>query len=261
MPSQQQQIAELGTRITELEDKFAKVSGDLAELNQIMLPFMGRYRQMISPYYDELVAAQRDVADMRVAMGDRAASGAADARSPLDRFFEDPTVQEQFERSWQGKKTARPTGPLNLNVATPDLRKLYRQITVRLHPMLTDSPKERERRRQLFIKVDEAFVQRNEPALQAMTDSYDERSYLPAVTSGADPVPELQDRVVILESALSKLEGQYYDVRYGPMARLKAYAEQAWAEQKRDLLTELSQEIQAYLREANAELRILKAQK
>jgi len=261
MPSQQQQIAELGDRIAELENKLASVSGELAELNQIMLPFMGRYRQMIQPYYDELVAAQRDIADLRVAMGDRAASKAGDAQSPLDRFFDDPTVQQQFERAWQAKKTGRPTGPLNLNVATPELRKLYKQIAVHLHPVLADTPKERERRRQLFMKVDEAYVQRNEPTLRAMVDSYEERSYLPVAMEAGDPVQRLQERVVALESALSKLEGQHYDVRYGPIARLKAYAEQAWADQKRDLLTELSREIQAHLMEARAELEMLKTQR
>jgi hypothetical protein len=259
MPQEQQQISDLGGKISELEGKLASVSGELAELNQIMLPFMTRYRQMILPYYDQLVAAQRDIADLMVEQGDRSASEPGDAKSPLDQFFEGPSVQEQFDKAWQVKQQAKPTGPLNLNVATPQLKDMYRKVAALMHPILADTQQEKERRRQLFYKIDEAYVQRNEMTLQAMVDSFDERSYVPAIASSGDPVTNLRDRVVGLETAVGVLEGQYYDLRYGPMAKLKAFAEQAWAEQKRDLLTELSQEIQAQLRGAQAQLEMLKA--
>jgi len=259
MPQEEQQISDLSGRIAELEGKLATVAGELAELNQIMLPFMTRYRQMILPYYDQLVATQRDIADLMVEQGDRDAMNSGDAKSPLDQFFEGPSVQEQFEKSWQGKKQAKPTGPLNLNVATPQLKELYRKVTAMMHPILADTPQEKDRRRQLFVKIDEAYVQRNEMTLQAMVDSFDERSNMLAIAGSGDSVTNLRDRVVHLETGLGVLEGQYYDLRYGPIAKLKAYAEQAWAEQKRDLLTELSQEIQVNLREAHAQLEMLKA--
>ncbi len=258
MSQSQQEYDELGSRIAELEDKLAAVSGDLAELNEIMAPFMARYRRLIQPYYDELVAVEREIADFKVALGDRTASAPADARSPLDQFFEGPSVQDQFERTWQGKKPAHPSGRLNRDTASPDVRKFYRQVVVHVHPILADSPQERDRRRQLFMKVDEAFVQRNQPTLQMMAESYVERSYLPAVRDGTDPLQELRDRAVKLEAAIGKLEGHYYDLRYGLLAKLKSYAEQAWAEQKRDLVAELSHEIQGQLLEAQAELETLK---
>jgi hypothetical protein len=218
-----------------------------------MAPFMARYQQLIWPYYDALANVQREIADLRVAMGDKSAISAGEARSPLDRFFDDLSVQEQFDRAWGNKKLARLDAPPNMSPPPDDVKRVYAEVVGYLHPELTDEPAERERRRQLMVKVDDAYVRRDAPSLDAVAEMYRVRSSLPG-RAPEDVVQHLRDRVMLLEMAIGRIEGQKFDLRYGLMAKIKTSAEQLWADEKRDLLTELSQEIQRSPAEAQAEL-------
>jgi hypothetical protein len=252
MADTQQQIAELSKKITSLQAQLADLCGDVAELNLVMAPFLARYQQLIWPYYESLAKIQREIADIRVAKGDKSAISKGEARSPLDRFFEDPSVQEQYERAWN-KSSARAESVPSKAPVPDDVRLLYAEVVGYLHPELTDEPAERDRRRQLMGKVDDAYVRRDQPSLEAVAEMYRVRSSLPG-RAPEDVVQHLRDRVVTLEVAVGKVEGQKYDLRYGMMAKIKSYAEQMWKEQKRDLLTELSQEIQRSLSDARVEL-------
>lgn len=257
MADTQQLVAELSKKIGQLETQFAQLCSEVAELSAIMAPFLTRYQQLIRPYFEALANTQREIADIRVAMGDKSAIMAGEARSPLDRFFDDPDVQEQYERVWQGKKAVRPTGPLNLTTVTPEVKKMYQDVISKMHPLLTADKADRDRRRQLMGKVDEAYVKRDLISLEAMSEMYRPRSKQLG-QAPQDVVEHLRDRIVMLEAAISKIEGQKYDLRYGLVAKMRAYAEKMWADEKRDLLAELSQELQASLAEAQASLAAIK---
>jgi hypothetical protein len=203
------EIAGLSQQVTALEAKFAEQAGLLAELRAITLPFLARYQQYIEPFQEELVRIQREIADLRVATGDRTAISAGESRSPLDKFYEEPDVQEQYERVWGtggSKGGSRPTGPLRTLPASPELKKQYAEIVVHLHPLLTDNRAEKERRRQLMMKVDEAYVQRNDISLSALAGVYrEQQSNLPALVDDK-AVARLHDQILVLEAALAKLE-------------------------------------------------------
>jgi len=252
MADTQQQIAELSAKIATLQTQLAELCADVAELNQIMAPFLARYQQLIWPYYEELANTQREIADIRVAKGDKAAINRGETRSPLDRFFEDPTVQEQYERAW-GKTAARAEVIQNKEPAPEEVKALYAEVVGYLHPELTEDPGERDRRRQLMGKVDDAYVRRDQASLDAVAEMYRVRSSLPS-RAPEDVIQHLRERVMTLEVAIGKVEGQRYDLRYGMMAKIKSFAEQMWREQKRDLLSELSQEIRQSLSAAQTEL-------
>lgn len=253
MADTQQQIAELSKKITALQAQMADLCADVAELNLVMAPFLARYQQLIWPYYESLAKTQREIADIRVAKGDKSAINKGEARSPLDRFFEDPSVQEQYERAWNKSTAARVENVPTKAPAPDDIRLLYAEVIGYLHPELTEDPAERDRRRQLMGKIDEAYVRRDQPSLESVAEMYRVRSSLPG-RAPEDVIQYLRDRVVTLEVAIGKIEGQKYDLRYGMMAKIKSYAEQMWKEQKRDLLSELSQEIQRSLSDARVEL-------
>jgi len=252
MADTQHQIAELSKKISALQADMGELCGEVAELNMVMAPFLARYQQMIWPYYEMLAKAQREIADIRVSMGDKSAINAGEARSPLDRFFEDPTVQEQYERVWLGKKATKNIGP-GISLAPDDVKQVYAEVVGYLHPQLVEDPAERDRRRQLMVKVDDAYVRRDLGSLNAIAEMYRVHSSLPG-RAPEDVLQHLRDRVMLLEKAISRVEGQKFELRYGLVAKIKTVAEQMWKEQKRDLLTELSQEIRRSLYEAQAEL-------
>ena len=252
MADTQHQIAELSKKISALQIDMGELCGEVAELNVIMSPFLARYQQLIWPYYETLAKTQREIADLRVSKGDKSAISAGEARSPLDRFFDDPSVLEQYERVWLGKKSTKTIGP-SISLAPEEVKQVYAEVVGYLHPELTEDPAERDRRRQLMVKVDDAYVRRDLPSLNAIAEMYRVHSSLPG-RAPEDVLQHLRDRVVLLEKAITRIEGQKFELRYGLVAKIKAVAEQLWKEEKRDLLTELSQEIRRSLSEAQNEL-------
>jgi len=254
-----QQMAKLSGKISELEAHLGEVAGNLAELNTIMAPFLARYQDSILHYYDELIQVQREIADLRAARGDLDAVSAGQAASPLDRFTDQNVpVDEQYERMWKGKKVPRLDGPPNLPPAAPELRQLYTKVIARLHPDLANTRSERARLRSLVSKANDSYVRRDMSALRTMADIYCAPSNLPAIVD-EKVIEKQRDRVQMLEMLITKIEGKYFDLRYGLPAKIKASAELAWAEEKRDLIADLSTEIRQHLREAHAELITLRS--
>lgn len=252
-------MAQLSEQTATLEEHLGEVAGNLAELTSIMAPFLTRYQDQILRYYDELIQAQREIADLRAARGDRDAVFAGQARSPLDRFTDQTvSVDEQYARAWQGKKAPKLEGPQNLPPVTPELKQLYTKLVARLHPDLASTRAERARLRSLMSKANDAYIRRDMVSLRAMADVYCAPTNLPAIVD-EKVVADLHARVQMLEMLVSKIEGQYFDLRYGLPAKIKAHAELAWAEEKRDLITELSAEIQQQLQEAQSELGMLRS--
>lgn len=253
------QMAQLSKQAVTLEEHLGEVAGNLAELTSVMAPFLTRYQDQILHYYDELIQAQREIADLRARQGDRDAIFAGQARTPLDRFTDQNIpVDEQYARVWQGKKAPKLRGPQNLPPVTPEFKQLYTKLVARLHPNLATTRAERARLRSLFSKANDAYVRRDMFSLRAMADVYCVPTNLPAIVD-EKIVADLHERVKILEMLVNKIEGQYFDLRYGLPAKIKAHAELAWAEEKRDLIAELSAEIQQQLHEAQSELITLRS--
>jgi hypothetical protein len=253
------QMGQLSKQVSDLETQLGEVAGNLAELISVMAPFLARYQDSILRYYDELIQTQREIADLRAARGDRSAILAGQARSPLDDFLsQNVPVDEQYARVWQGKKAPRIEGPQNLPPVTLDLKQLYAKVVARLHPDLADTRAERDRLRSLMSKANEAYVRRDMISMQAMADVYCTHTNLPAIVD--DKVVRYQEaRIQRLEVVIGKIEGQYFDLRYGLPAKIKANAELTWAEEKRDLIGELSSELRRQLQEAQSELITLKS--
>lgn len=254
-----QQMAQLSKQAAVLEERLGEVAGNLAELTSVMAPFLARYQDRILRYYDELIQVQREIADLRAARGDRKAVSAGQARSPLDRFVDQNiSVDEQYARVWKGKKTPKLEGPRNLPPVAPELQQLYTQVVARLHPDLAVTRAERERLRSLISKANDAYVRRDMGSLRTMAGVYCAPTKLPAVVDDR-VVVELHERIQMLEMLVNKIEGQYFDLRYGLPAKIKAHAELTWAEEKRDLIAELSREIRQQLQEAQSELVTLRS--
>ncbi len=254
------QMAELSRRIAELEARLGEVAGEHTELTHAMAPFLARYRKEILPYQEELNNVRREIADLKVILGDQGAKRSRGAERLTSFLPEDYVpVQEQYERVWKGKGSPRPQDPRDPDMppASLSLKRLYGEVVARVHPDLADTPIERARRRRLMERVEEAYLRRDKRSLEAMADAHRERSNLLAIVD-EKAVKELEDRVFLLEELIHRLEGESFELRYGDIAKVKARADQASAE-GRDLLRELSAELQRDLRQAQEELAGLRA--
>lgn len=259
MDDLQREMASLGKQLNELEQRLGDVYGDFVELSTAIAPFLARYNKDILHYHQALLAAQREIADLRVLAGDQNAFRPGRPESPLDELFvQDPSVQEQYERVWLGKEPLRATSVSEMNKPpSKEVRRLYARAVAYLHPALTMDKDERRRRAGLINKVNAAYIRRDATSLRLIVDAHTPQGNLPMLVN-EKVVQSLRDRAFALEELIVRIEGQYYDLQYGDMARVRAHAEQAEAE-GRDFIAELSERLQGALERVKSELREIKA--
>lgn len=258
MATLQESIRTLHDQIEQLEVRLGEVCGQYAEITAALAPFLVRYRDEILRYHKALVSAQRELADVQVYLGDTMALDEGEAASPLDEFLrrEDASVQEQYERAWKGKEVIRPLALDFVPELTDEVRILYAKAVANLHPDLARTTSERRSRIPVFNKVNAAYLRRDAETLRMAVDSTTPRSNLPDVIN-EQVVKELRDRIYAMEELIARIEGQYYDFRYGDPAKVRAYARHYEAQGK-DFIENLSIEIQRVLRNTVEELASLK---
>lgn len=260
MPDLSRQISDLSEQIAALERRLGEVCGNYVEITTAMAPFLTRYRAEVIRYHRALVLALREVADVRAYRGDHEALNSGEVQSPLERILLLPgmSVQEQYERSLKAADAPnRPSSEPELPSTSRAVSQLYARCVATLHPDLTDDADERRRRVRLFNEVNAAYLRRDESALRLIADDLQQPTNLPALVDDS-LVDEMRDRVYDLEALTERIEGQYFDMRYGDLARVRAYVQEAEAE-GRDLIALLSEDLQAKLRATVEELAQLKS--
>jgi hypothetical protein len=251
-------MTNLSRQIAQLETRLGELAGEIAELRAEMDPFVARYRTEVLVYQEEMAQVEREIADVKAILGDRQALGSRGPNPALDFLPKNYVpADEQYRRVWKGGGPAKPTGPKNLTPATLTLKKLYAEVIALLHPELAHDPREYQRREALMRKINDAYVQRNEPALQAMLDAHKDRSNLPALVDER-VLKELRNQITDMEVLIGKLEGEHYELRYGEVAYAKAEADRI-APSGRDLIAEIRRDLQHNLMQARQELADLKA--
>jgi hypothetical protein len=255
-----EQMADLGTRIVGLEAQLGEVYAELVELMAPLTAFLARYQSEVLRHHWALLAAQREIADARAALGDRRATGPGSGHSPLDDLLarRDPSVEEQYRRVWHPEELALCGEDNPLPPPSAAIKKLYARVVPRVHPALAASPDERRRRAGIINGINAAYLRRDEAALRAAADTYAAQSNLPAVVD-EKAVRALRSRAFDLERLVARIEGQSYDIQHGDVARIRAYVCDAEAE-GRDFLADLSAQIQGELNRTTAELAGLRSQ-
>jgi uncharacterized protein YdiU (UPF0061 family) len=259
MANLQRRIDSLSEQLAQLETRLGEAAGELAELNYTMAGFLERYRNEIMGPLEELVLVEREVADMRILLGDRQAMEAGEITSPLERLRKaNRSVEEQYRKTWYEPDAPRPDQTGSLAPANEKVKDLYGQLVSRLHPYLVADPEEQVRRADLMRQVNEAYVKRNHISLQAMHDATKERSNLPVIAS-EQVAEDLHDRVLDLELLVAQIEGQRFELRHGEVGMVWAEAQQAKAE-GRDLLQELNRDIRTAINNGRRTLEELRKQ-
>lgn len=248
--------ADLSKQIADLESRLGEVASELAELRAVMGTFLARYRREVLRYHNRLVRTQRQIADLRGLMGERAALLEGRANTALTRLIgsgdhPSPLPDDQHQRV-EGVSAQEAQHP---PPASPTLKRLYTEVVARLHPGLAETLEEYQRRRILMAEVDRAYIRRDETALRAVAEAVRDSSGLPVVVN-EHMLKRLRKRVFMLEQVIVQLEGQVYELRYGSAARLYAYVQQAQAA-GRDLLGELHIALRRELHQARQVLAAL----
>ena len=243
-------IEELHAQITKLEEQLAQACADYSELHHLFSPFLARYQAHIVPYHEKLVEVKRENADLRAMLGQRDALEAQVGETPLTKLLDDKdlSVTEQYKRAWSVSTTAENTSK-DIKPVSTELWKLYVAVIPKVFPAFGDTEEEIDRRLSLFKRANFAFVKRDRKVLQAILDSHAQKmTTLPAVV---DPnmADKLRDQSIKLEKAITNIEGQVFEMRYGRLGKLKQAVDEAKVA-GRDLIKELKRELRTALRDA-----------
>lgn len=263
MTELEQQMPGLSKRVSRLEERLAELAGQLAEMNHLVAPFLVRYQREVLAYHTELVEVRRQIADVRLILGDSDAREAGETETPLSRLLVSDRylpVEEQYKRVWGGKKVLKPEDMWKKTRLAPppeEIKVLYAEIVAELHPGLADTPQERQRHSRIMQQVDIAYVRRDLTTLQSVADARRSRRSLPVlVDEGA--VDEMRERAARLESLIVTLEGQIFELQHGDVSKVLALAFQA-KQHDYDLLKALGASLQQELDEARSKLTTLRA--
>lgn len=250
------EMRDLSEQIATLKPRLAKASGELAELNSVMQPFMALFRQEVLRFHDALLAMQREISDLKAMQGSVSDRDAGQVASPLGQFTGSVlSVQEQYDRTWGGKEVPEFEGP-NLPPASDKLKAFYADVLVAVHPDLQTKGKDRKKYEELLQKANAAYVKRDVITLDSMATMYRERSNLPALVT-QEVVDQLQDLVDAMEELSGQIEGEIFELQYSEITRIKAYVDDAKSK-GHDLVKELSEKVRQALQAANEELAALK---
>jgi hypothetical protein len=212
-----QDIADLRSRLDELESSLAARSADVARVQAELDTFRIRYRQDVGRLHEELDDLE-----------------AAIARAELGE------IDRRLEEEGAGRP-AQPAGsrPEPAPRFTSDaVRKLFRDVAKAIHPDLANDADARNRRHTLMIEANRAYALGDEEGLRSILQAW-ERS--PEAVQGVDAAAtrrRLARRIAQIEEQLAAYDTELAELRDTPLGKLKAMVDEA-ASRGKDLVGDM----------------------
>jgi len=204
----------------------AELELELVDLRSNLAAFEGRYLRQVGSLYAELDEWKARIAELRAKLHPSAASNAEaeDARAQARQTFEDA----------HGKASNTPDVS-----ASPDLKRLFREVAKRIHPDFGKDSADLERRTRLMGEANRAYEVGDVGTLQRILDEYQDASdAVEGEGIGAELVRIIR-QISMAKARLAAITHELASLRESDIALLRSQAEES--DQKgRDLLTELA---------------------
>jgi hypothetical protein len=231
-------LAEQAATEGELADRELRVANLRAELTA----FERRYLHFIGTRYAELDECKAQIAE-RVAReqprNERAQQAAREARARADET-----------KSAAGEKSAQEPRAFE---ATPEMKRLYRDVAKRIHPDLTSDRDDRAKRQQLMAEANQAYEQGDEAQLEKILSEYE---CSPEAVKGEGPGAELVRVIRRLSQArgrLAEIEAELQQMVRSDLYELKERVSEA-EKYGRDVLKEMTAKVDAQIAQARDRL-------
>ena len=222
----------------ELADRELRATSLRAELGA----FERRYLHFVGARYAELDEWKAKLAE-RVAReqpgNERAQQSARVARAIAGET-----------KSAVGEETAKE--PRNFK-ASPELKRLYRDVAKRIHPDLTSDRKDRAKRQQLMAEANKAYERGDEARLAKILTEYDcSPEVVEGEGAGAELVRTIR-RVSQARSRLAEIEAELDDLVRSDLYQLKSRVEEA-EKTGHDVFAEMAEKVEEQIALAKARL-------
>jgi hypothetical protein len=225
----------LESDLAERELRSANLRAELGAFERQYLHFVGsRYAEL-----DEYKAQIAERLAKHQPTNERAQQAARDARARADDT-----------KSTAGEKSAEEPRAFQ---ASPEMKRLYRDVAKRIHPDLTSDRDDRARRQQLMAEANQAYEQGDEAQLAKILTEYE---HSPEAVKGEGPGAELVRvirRISQARSRLSEIEAELQQVLRSDLYQLKSRLDEA-EKHGRDVLKEMIEKVDEQIAQARRRL-------
>ncbi|MGH9682413.1 MAG: molecular chaperone DnaJ [Candidatus Acidiferrales bacterium] len=231
----QQEQAALEAELADRELRSANLRAELGAFERRYLHFVGlKYAEL-----DELKAqvAERQASEQPA--NQSAQQAARDARAHANE-----TAQSAGEESREEPRSFQ---------ASPEIKRLYREVAKRIHPDLTSDRADRAKRQQLMADANQAYECGNEGQLTKILDEYE---CSPEAVEGEGPGAELVRvirRISQARGRLSEIEAELQELCRSDLYQLKSRLDEA-EQHGRDVLKEMVEKVVEQIEQARHRL-------
>jgi hypothetical protein len=223
------------TELADRELRSANLRAELGAFERQYLHYVGsRYAEL-----DELKAAIAEQSAKEQPANDRARKAAQQARARADET-----------KSTAGERAAATPRAFE---ASPEMKKLYREVAKRIHPDLTSDRKDRAKRQQLMAEANEAYERGAEAKLNKIFTDY---AWSPDAVQGEGPGAELIRvirRISQARGRLAEIEAELQELLRSDLHQLKVRVDEAKSH-GRDVLTEMISKVDDQIAQAKRRL-------
>jgi hypothetical protein len=227
--------AALESELAERELRSANLRAELGAFERQYLHFVGsRYAEL-----DEYKAQIAELLAKEQPSNERAQQAARDARARADET-----------KSTAGEKSAEEPSAFR---ASPEMKRLYRDVAKRIHPDLTSDRDDRARRQELMAEANQAYEQGDEAQLAKILTEYE---HSPEAVKGEGPGAELVRvirRISQARSRLSEIEAELQQLLRSDLFQLKSRLDEA-QQHGRDLLKAMIEKVDEQIAQARKRL-------
>ncbi len=231
-------LAEQAAIESELADRELRVANLRAELGA----FERRYLHFIGARYAELDECKAQLAERLARQqpgNERAQQAAREARARADET-----------KCAAGEKSEREPRAFE---ATPEMKRLYRDVAKRIHPDLTSDRDDRAKRQQLMAEANRAYEEGDEARLAKILNEYE---CSPEAVKGEGPGAELVRVIRRLSQArgrLAEIEAELHQLVRSDLYQMKERVSEA-EKYGRDVLKEMTEKVEAQIAQARERL-------
>jgi hypothetical protein len=227
--------AALETELAERELRSANLRAELGAFERQYLHFVGTCYAELDEYKAQI--AERLAKEQP--SNERAQQAARDARARADET-----------KSTAGEKSAVEPRAFQ---ATPEIKRLYRDVAKRIHPDLTSDRDDRAKRQELMAEANDAYERGDEAQLTKILTEYE---CSPEAVQGEGPGAELIRvirRISQARSRLSEIEAELQELLRSDLYQLKSRLDEA-RQHGRDVLKEMVEKVDEQIAQAKRRL-------
>jgi hypothetical protein len=223
-----QELENKRAELSELESLIAEREWQLTNLRAELQAFERKYLAEVGVRYAELD-------ELKAALAQRLAE-----RNPEDARQREAARQART-RADETRATAGTdvSGAHKIFSATPELKRLYRDVARRIHPDLTSDPADRAKRQQLMAEANRAYETGDEAALARVFAAYEcSPETVQGDGAGADLIRTIR-RISQIKDRIGNIEREAHQLLRSDLYRLGVRFEEE-SKRGRDLFAEMT---------------------